>query len=405
MKSPRFLIAAVALVAAAGPIVALGPEKDGFARVGAGQHRADLDAMELKPFNAALWNDLTGWTNGSALDAASTDGQVVLIFTWRSWHAVTHKALTTAQQLADRYGKDGLIVVGVHDAKGFDGAAKVAEEKGAKVRFAHDAAGKFAAALRAEHAPSYYLIDRAGNLRVAYADRDGLDRAVAALVKETKEQAAAVPGNREALAAKAAEEARKARPVSETYRPNQVLDVAFNLPDASAYDGVAWPEVNQQVEHANNIQGKTLPASFGSETWISEKPNTNGRIVVIDFWATWCGPCKAVMPKLDELQKANRADLTIIGLSDEQVSKVRSFLAANKHQYAQAVDPKATIKKAINISAIPHVVVMSTDGVVRWQGNPHNPAFAKVVKKLIDVDPGVAARRKAEESYRAAMKG
>jgi hypothetical protein len=45
------------------------------------------------------------------------------------------------------------------------------------------------------------------------------------------------------------------------------------------------------------------------------------------------------------------------------------------------------------VQAIPHVAVLSTDGVIRWQGNPNDPAFVRVVEQVIRVDPKLVARR------------
>jgi thiol-disulfide isomerase/thioredoxin len=125
----------------------------------------------------------------------------------------------------------------------------------------------------------------------------------------------------------------------------------------------------------------------------------HGKIVLIDFWATWCGPCKAAMPKLDELYKSNKANLVLIGISDEKLSTVESFLQSHKHAYFQAVDEKKTINGALHITGIPHCVVISSDGIVRWQGNPHDENFKKAVMTCIAVDPGVKARQKAEADY------
>ena len=123
--------------------------------------------------------------------------------------------------------------------------------------------------------------------------------------------------------------------------------------------------------------------------------------VIVDFWATWCGPCKAAMPHLDDLYKKYSKDVVVIGISDEEDSKVRAFIKSAKHSYPQAVDPNATVKNALGIQGIPHVVVLSSDGVIRWQGNPHPSADLKglqdTVAKLIELDPGVKARHEKEK--------
>ncbi|MBC7833485.1 MAG: redoxin family protein [Phycisphaerales bacterium] len=400
MKTALTISAALAISILAGA-AASRPAPTGddlIAREGSGQRRTDLGAMELKPFPADLWSSLDSWTNGSALTAESTQGKVVLIATWKSFYPASHSALTASQRLAEAHAKDGLIVVAVHDAKGWENAAKVATEKKATVLMAHDN-GKFREGLKIDQDPDFYLVDRAGNLRFADVETGDVSEAVKLLVGESKEQAAAVPTNKAQLASKAASEAAKSKTISEKLRPGQVLDVAFSMPEASTFKDAKWPEKNANGLSANDVQGNSLPAQLGNETWITAKPKTDGRVVVIDFWATWCGPCKRAMPKLDELQKKHRQDLVIMGISDEETSKVKGFLAEHKHVYAQAVDQKKTVSDALHVQGIPHVVVMSTDGIVRWQGNPLDENFIKAVESVMEADPGVKARRAAEAEY------
>lgn len=63
--------------------------------------------------------------------------------------------------------------------------------------------------------------------------------------------------------------------------------------------------------------------------------------------------------------------------------------------YSVAIDPDKKMDLAINVKGIPHVLIISTDGIVRWQGFPFSseePLTADIVKQIIDADPGVAAR-------------
>lgn len=105
------------------------------------------------------------------------------------------------------------------------------------------------------------------------------------------------------------------------------------------------------------------------EEWISEKPNTEGKFVLIDFWATWCGPCIRLIPKLNDWHKKFGDKLVIIGLSDETSEKVKS--ATNiKIDYFNAIDAKKVLKDGLEVKGIPHCILIDPQGIVRWEGFP-----------------------------------
>ena len=105
------------------------------------------------------------------------------------------------------------------------------------------------------------------------------------------------------------------------------------------------------------------------EEWISDKPETEGKFVLIDFWATWCPPCRRAIPDLNEYQNIFANDLVVIGISDENPDKVRNF---NNPliEYYSAVDTQKRTKTTVNVQGIPHVMIIDPDGIVRWEGFP-----------------------------------
>ena len=165
--------------------------------------------------------------------------------------------------------------------------------------------------------------------------------------------------------------------------------------DSAEYGNAAWPTHNTGDSlYAKNFQGQALPVALGTETWISKKVKTEGKVVVLDFWATWCPPCRSAMPILDQLQKDNKENLAVlaIGGQREDEATVRSFVAEHKESISNLFDADQSVYSKFESKGIPLVVVMSTDGVIRWIGNPHDANFKKAVAQVLKVDPLINAK-------------
>jgi thiol-disulfide isomerase/thioredoxin len=103
---------------------------------------------------------------------------------------------------------------------------------------------------------------------------------------------------------------------------------------------------------------------------MNKKPETEGKVVMVEFWATWCGPCVANIPHLNELHDKYSDNVAIIGVSDEEPNTIKGFMKKHKFKYAVASDQTRAIINAVKPQGIPHAIVMSPDGIVRWQGHP-----------------------------------
>jgi cytochrome c biogenesis protein CcmG/thiol:disulfide interchange protein DsbE len=136
-----------------------------------------------------------------------------------------------------------------------------------------------------------------------------------------------------------------------------------------------------------DLRGKQVPA-LSVQEWLSgAPPQTAGKVVLIDLWATWCPPCRALVPELNEYQKKFGHDLVVIGISDEAASTVKKFMKDNHMEYNVAVDTSKNLKDQLGVSGIPHVLIMSPDGIVRWQGFPgssEDPLTEQTIAQIIE---------------------
>ena len=105
--------------------------------------------------------------------------------------------------------------------------------------------------------------------------------------------------------------------------------------------------------------------------YLSAKPNTQGKVLLIDFWATWCAPCRAAMPHLSALQE-RFADqgLVVIGVSKESRDTVIPVLPKLNMRYAYAVEGERSLHKTFKVTALPYSMVVDRAGKIIWRGQP-----------------------------------
>ena len=91
-----------------------------------------------------------------------------------------------------------------------------------------------------------------------------------------------------------------------------------------------------------------------------------GKVVMLDFWATWCGPCRMTMPLLENLQKEypNRFTLLAINLQ-EPASEVRDYILKQNFRSEVLLDEEGTVGETYGTESIPMQVVIDKNGIVR----------------------------------------
>lgn len=118
--------------------------------------------------------------------------------------------------------------------------------------------------------------------------------------------------------------------------------------------------------------------------------NEKGKVVVLDFWATWCGPCVQSLPGLIEAMKPFDAKrVKFIGVNQgEEAAQVKRFLEQRGWKFTVALDATQSVAQQFGVTGIPHTIIIGPDGKVAWVNTGYRPGAEKdaatAVSKLLE---------------------
>ena len=130
----------------------------------------------------------------------------------------------------------------------------------------------------------------------------------------------------------------------------------------------------------------TLKSLSGKNIKLSEYA---GSVVLLNFWASWCGPCRLEMPLLNDLHKKYESlGFVVLGVNvEEQSDKAKNYLSDIPVDFPILFDDKNTVSKLYNVIAMPTTVMIDRSGKMRYLHKGYKPGdekrYKKITKKLV----------------------
>lgn len=326
----------------------------------------------LKPVDRQAIDSITGWKlpeipgtikwyNQGDLEIDSLDGKVIVIQSWTNGHSAARRMPLKVHKILSDVEDDDLVLLALHTPADGSKLEAFLERAEIPMPIMLDRKGTYCDALGVYRQPVNIVVDRNGVVRGGGIKATALPDVVKMLLAEERDPDAEVR----------------------------------QLPTEDPMDKVEFPEFKDRISNARDLRGRRAPDMWVDE-WLTPAPNADNKVVVLDFWATWCPPCRASIPHMNTLSQKFANDVCAVGLSDERESNFeqglrKHNLKARDFKYSLALDPNKRMKDAFQIRGIPHVVVISSDWIVRWQGHPMNLSES-ILNQIVTANQDLASR-------------
>ena len=109
--------------------------------------------------------------------------------------------------------------------------------------------------------------------------------------------------------------------------------------------------------------------------------------VILDFWATWCEPCKKELPTLSKIQDSYKDSITVITISCDKPrkkDKAKAYIKAQKLNVVNLFDTKKDVQKLFNVTNIPRTLIIAPDSTIIFDHTGYQRGNEKHIEEVID---------------------
>ena len=153
--------------------------------------------------------------------------------------------------------------------------------------------------------------------------------------------------------------------------------------------------VAEELPGIKNIVIHKIPKTYDNVIFLDkndQKININeytGNLLILNFWATWCEPCKKQMYHLNKFhQHFNNIGFKVLTVNTDtpkSMGKVKSFIRSKKFKFLVAVDPNGQVKKKLKAELMPTTILVDKDGSVLYRHQGYYPGDEdKILKHITD---------------------
>jgi thiol-disulfide isomerase/thioredoxin len=142
------------------------------------------------------------------------------------------------------------------------------------------------------------------------------------------------------------------------------------------------PESEHVLEIGQAAPNFKLPDLTGQQVSLDQ---FKGKIVMLDFWATWCGPCRMTMPVVDNLQKEYADTMVLLTINIQETHEVvRDYIRAQGNHSRVLLDEEGAVGTMYGAEHIPLQILIDKQGIVRFAMEGYSPSMASQFRAEIN---------------------